>query len=528
MVEKPTFNLWHQPWISVETDDGTPTDVSLEEILLRATIYRGIFDPSPLGVVAVRRLLYAILQDILQLEDSEDLADVWEAGVFPADKIKDFGTEFGDWFDLFAEDKPFMQSGDIPIMPTKKPKPKPAGYLFEEMPAGTAVTHYNHAYDAGQRFCAKCAAKGLLAIPAFASSGGAGIKPAINGVPPIYILPGGENLFQKLTASLVAPTYQPPYQANKKNTVTPWWRRELINGETVVKKKKELWESPDYLYSLTFPARRVRLHPTRMTHACVRCGTQTRWGVKEMVYDMGESLSKELPTTWQDPFAAYRQQVGKGKGWIPIRPLEGKVAWRDFATLFIAQKTQAGDKWQYKRPTILEQLEDNDLETAFDDTLYPFRAVALRTDMKMKIWEWQVSGFDVPLAILKQNANVGEFIMRGLEIAGNSQALMRRAFEKNYDKDKFKNVRQEMITNYWDGLSTHFHTYIRDFAQIPDPKTVQEGWIDDVVAVGKQTFQQSVTAIGERGADLNRRYQSIKDCHVALNSYGKNLKENYQ
>lgn len=202
------------------------------------------------------------------------------------------------------------------------------GYLLPEQTAGTAVTHYNHTYDAEQILCAACCAKGLLTIPAFASSGGAGIKPSINGVPPIYIIPGGETYYRSLISSLVTPNFQP--EIADRNNDTPWWRREPIVG-----KKAELLRV-GYLHSLTFPARRVRLHPEPMNGPCSRCGDTAAWGAAEMVYEMGESRSSDA--FWRDPFAAYRLKEEKQP--LPIRPVQGRAAWREFSGLFLPQDAQ--------------------------------------------------------------------------------------------------------------------------------------------------------------------------------------------
>ncbi len=321
--DPPRFNLWTEPWLTVETRMGELETVSIEQLLLRAAAYRTLFDPSPLVVVSIHRLLVAILQDIFQPEYEEDLLELWEIDTFPSDKIDQFGKKYVHRFDLFSEETPFLQSADIPLHPEKKGKGKAIGYLLQEQTAGTAVTHYNHTYDAQQHLCAACCAKGMLTIPAFASSGGAGIKPSINGVPPIYIIPGGETLYHSLIASLVTPSYQPEI-ADRKND-TPWWRHDSNVG-----KKEELLKV-GYLHSLTFPARRVRLHPEKMMQPCSRCGEKTAWGASEMAFEMGESRPKESPF-WQDPFAAYRKV--KEKAPIPIRPIAGKAIWREFGGLF--------------------------------------------------------------------------------------------------------------------------------------------------------------------------------------------------
>ncbi len=143
---KPTFNLWTEQWIALE-QRGEVTQHSIQDVLLHAHDYFAIYDPSPLVVVGVHRLLTAILQDALNPQENLDLEDLWKAGKFPADKIEQFGRQYADRFDLFSEDRPFMQSSDMPLRPQTPEEQKTkttVARLFAEMPSGTFVTHYRH------------------------------------------------------------------------------------------------------------------------------------------------------------------------------------------------------------------------------------------------------------------------------------------------------------------------------------------------------------------------------------------------
>ena len=137
----------------------------------------------------------------------------------------------------------------------------------------------------------KAVARGLVAMPAFVSSGGAGLLPSINGVPPIYVLPGGGTLFESLAASLISVRMlENDYSVRNDQA---WWKRPV---PVVVKecKKKGQGEHQQlsevgYLHGLTFPARRVRLHPERLNAVCLRSGQLSEWVVRTMVFRMGES-----------------------------------------------------------------------------------------------------------------------------------------------------------------------------------------------------------------------------------------------
>lgn len=504
----PSFNLWSEPWITVETRQNSLETVGIVRILTHAQDYRTLFDPSPLVIVSLHRLFAAILQDVFKLEKKRHLLELWELDAFPPDKIEQFGQEYAHRFDLFSAETPFLQSADIPLYPEKKGQGKSVGYLLQEQTAGTAVTHYNHTYDAHQILCAACCAKGLLTIPAFASSGGAGIKPSINGVPPIYIIPGGETYYHSLVASLVTPNYQPEI-ADREND-TPWWRHDPIVG-----KKEELLKV-GYLHSLTFPARRVRLHPEPMTQACSRCGEITQWGAAEMVYEMGESRPKEA-AFWRDPFAAYRLKEEKEP--IPIRPLDGKPVWREFNGLFLPQSKDG----TFLRPSVIGQLEVEDMRGVLpynNTTPIPFQVIGLRTDMKMKIFEWESSGFLVPPRVLRDTETAVK-ITAALEFAGKCEGILKNIYAKHFsgpspqfpDAQPIKGttaVKNQMIHAYWQQLGDEFRRWIMHFTPEADVEAIFEDWLQHVIRIGGETFRNTAQ-------QLNTGTSTALICEAASN-----------
>lgn len=516
MENFPSFNLWHEPWITCENRQGALETVSIEQLLLNAAVYRTLFDPSPLVIVSIHRLLVAILQDIFQPQDEEDLIKFWNSDGLPPDKIEQFGTTYAHRFDLFSVDEPFLQSADIPLFPEKKGQGKSVGYLLQEQTAGTAVTHYNHTYDADQILCAVCCTKGLLAIPAFASSGGAGIKPSINGVPPIYIIPGGETYYHSLIASLVTPYFQPDI-ADKIND-TPWWRHNLIVG-----KKEELLKV-GYLHSLTFPARRVRLHPERMNTPCSRCGETTQWGAGEMVYEMGESRPKEA-AFWQDPFAAYRRKEEKEP--IPIRPLEGKAIWREFNGLFLPQ---AKDEGAFLRPRIIGQLEAIRNELPYGSTApFPFQTIGLRTDMKMKIFEWESNGFLVPPNVLTDPETAVK-ITAALNFATKCEGILKSMYQVHFsgsssqfpDANPIKGttaVKNEMLQSYWQQLGDHFQQWILRFTPEADLAQLFNDWLQTVLHVGTAVFRETADQLNTGTSTALICEAAINHCRGSLYSY---------
>ena len=513
MQESCSFNLWSEPWITLEDMQGKLITVGIEKLLSNAGDYRTLFDPSPLVVVGIHRLLVAILQDMLQPQSEMDLADLWEAEVFPVEQIHQFGQKYAHRFDIFSVESPFLQSADLPLHPPKKGKGKSVGYLLEEQPAGTAVTHYNHIYDSDQRLCAACCAKGLLTIPAFASSGGAGIKPSINGVPPIYVIPGGETIYHSLVGSLLTPPYQPDV-ADRDND-TPWWRHSPVIG-----KKMEVL-NVGYLHSLTFPARRVRLHPQQMSIPCTRCGQTMAWCASEMIFEMGESRPKDA-AFWQDPFAAYR--IREKQTPLPIRPVKGRAAWREYSGLFLPQRTSNS----FIRPSVVDQLEDLGDDLPYDEhTHLPFTTTGLRTDMKMKIWEWESSGFLIPPSMLS-NPFTAVKIESGLDFASKCDYIIKSTFRQYFGGDgkseKHANLKNRLSQSYWQRLASPFDVFIQSLAPATGLDRPFHIWLDIVQDTAIDEFGLVTEFVGTNAVTLRERVQAISHNRAKI---FKMRKDNY-
>jgi CRISPR system Cascade subunit CasA len=510
----PSFNLWTEPWITAEQPDGALETLGIDATLLRAHEFRATYDPSPLVIAGVHRLLTAILQDTLAPERPADLARVWQAGRFQEADVRAFGDRYAHRFDIFSPDEPFLQCADLPPQPPKSSNLKSTTYLMPQLPAGSEVTHYYHGVAEDNIFCPACAALGLITVPAFATSGGAGIKPSINGVPPIYVLPGGKTLFESLTASLVLPDYQPEAASTREDAV--WWRREpVIEHKAVV-------HEVSYLHSLTFPARRVRLYPEPLREDCSRCGRESAWGVRTMIYQMGESRPKDAPF-WRDPFAAYR--IRDDGAPVPIRPQEGKALWREFAALFLPSKSDEGNKERTVPPSALYQRAEFAAGGIGPDYyILPFRCIGMRTDMKAKVFEWIDAGFDVPVDLihdLEIADEVRQAIDFATECAGIISGTFRSAFGGEGKTERHATLRRRMLDAFWTVLTTPFRTFVLAVAVPERREAAFRTWVDTVVDEAKRAFKTHSEAIGNDAIALRERVAGQRNCGFRLNEKRK-------
>lgn len=506
-MNQASFDLWKVPWVQLETASGRIERLGLEQTLRRAHEFRSIVEISPLCVVGLHRLLVAILQDALAPQRNSELEALWRAGRFPEEAIDRFGAEYGGRFDLFSAEAPFLQSAELPLVPCKDDKVKTVLYLHPDWPAHGEATHYRHGADEDAALCPGCAVGGLLVQPAFAASGGSGIKPSINGVPPIYVLPQGKTLFHSLAASLTTPRFQPEVADREEDLA--WWRREPI-----IKPKAERLRV-GYLHSLTFAVRQVRLHPEQCGGVnCSRCGAESDWLVRTMVYQMGESRQKEAPL-WFDPFVAYRPRRSDSK-MIALQPREGRAIWRDYGTLFLTSSGATG------RPSkILAQFAEamGHMGPTSDEVL-SFRCIGMRTDGRAKVFEWIDQGLDVPLDLL-HNEGAAMDVQVGLafaeEVGGALRFVWRKSFGAAHDQNQA--LGQRMLAAYWGAQAQPFTHYALECAAARDSDAQADcldSWVTRTVELGKSVFVAHSEQIGDDAASLRQRVQAEAFCRAML------------
>ena len=486
------FNLWDDPWIRVLRPDGGREELGIHATLLRAHELRALHDPSPLTVAGVHRLLTAILQAIYQPQELGDIAALLDAGRLDPERIDAFGAQFRQRFGLFDDAAPFMQTADAPPEPGKDPKT--VAYLLAEVPSGTNRAHFHHVTDDAHRLCPACCARALVVVPAFASSGGAGIKPSINGVPPIYLLPVGATLKDSLARSLTKPEYQPASSDPFRQSEASW------SGVATVPKAGEVTHV-GYLESLTFPARRVRLYPQARHRRCTHCGALGNLAVAEMVFEMGASRPKSAEM-WRDPFAAFR--TTSAKQIVSVKPQEGRALWREYGTLMLGD----GDL----RPAILAQTSDMVGSEYLDrSALLRFRCVGLRTDGKAKIFEWFDETLDVPPALLRSAAGaeaVREALERSEWLGGEISRAFVQEFRPHKEREWFQTLRKRMLASYWAQLAAPFRELIHDTGDSVGYSELRQRWAAQALQNGQRVAREALAQVGDATDLLMRRVRA--------------------
>jgi CRISPR system Cascade subunit CasA len=510
------FNLWQQPWIRVTRDDGTPAELGIGDCLAQAHRLYALHDPSPLVVGGTHRLLTALLQALYAPEALDDIEDLLDAGQFDPARLDAFAAQYGERFELFHPTTPFLQTGDVPLESgADTGKLKTVAELFNEVPGATYRAHFSHVTDDSHQVCPACCARGVVTVPTFASSGGASIYPSINGVPPVYVFPTGDTLFQALVLSLTTPGYQPAAADTTQGDVACW------TMESPIAKNHEV-TAVGYLESLTFPARQMRLFPVAERATCTHCGDISDVTVQRILFAMGHRRPKGA-TTWDDPFVAFVPPSSGAKrdaaGMVAVRPQEGKALWREYSGLLLTHAEHAE-----RQPKIVRQMGALVNRTVLRGVeQVRFRCIGLRTDGKGKFFEWLDEALDVPPALL--NDPDGTLIIdTALRRADDAEKVMSRVFYRHFrperERDKpvkkevarFHTLHERMQTMFWERLAPEFFAFVRDAANPEQRDAAERRWIDTLVQVGSSTFNETADQAGDRADALRARVEAQAEC----------------
>ena len=280
---------------------------------------------------------------------------------------------------------------------------------------------------------------------------------------------------------------------------------------------------------MTFPARKVRLHPEILRQTCSRSGKSSVWCVKTMSFKMGESLKRK--SFWQDPFVAYKLPVQKvtaaRKGNIvkskkkkerpnPIRPTRVKTAWREFTGLFLQS-----DSKTRQRPLFLDQLALLSVNNHF--VVYPFRCVAFQTDGKMKFFEWMEFGFDVPTKLM-QDFDGAKWTDAAMDFAEQCEkaitdTLHGSSVSVRDSKQRDEWLRSKLQQNYWFALAGYFRQLILDLDEPSTRKQKIDGWVLRVKDEAEKSFEIAADAMGDDGATLRHIVEGKNKCYQNCNLF---------
>jgi len=489
-MNRPSFNVLTEPWIPVIGLDGSRDEMGILPCLAQAHELREIRDPSPIIEFGIYRLLVAFVLDALTLADRRpesplDLKEIIGSGCFDPRFFEYYSEHCGDVFDLFHPEKPFLQ--------TKMDggKSKPIAGMFPAVPSGTNVSHWNHNLENSLRVPVREAIRLLTTIAPFMTAGGAGLSPSINGAPAIYALPVGKNLFVTIVLNIPL-----DLDLDSGDGVVAWRSKRSPGSERT---------QATTLEALTWRPRRIQLIP--------ETGDDGTVYVREMKFEKGDSTHMH----WRDASLAYRYDGDKVR---PIRMRENRTLWQDAGPLLLLNESEHGrgeSKVAFRRPDVVNHAFDiSDGEEPYDIQVY-----GMRTDLKMKVFEWAKSRWSVP-SKLGRSTRLGGLVQQEMEraeqIAFGLRSSIKLLFPRGgaSNKNALGNIAARCERAFWQHLEPSFHPLMQSFAKLDpdapdDPEltaTAAKAWRKRIRDLAREQFDLAVEDMDADSDALERQVRA--------------------
>ncbi len=485
----PLFNVLTDSWIPVVRPDGSRDELGILPCLERAHELREVRDAAPIIEFGLYRLLVAFVLDALILadrrpEDPLDLKSLMKDGRFDSWMMENYIKQCGDVFYLFHPERPFLQTK------MDKAKLKPLAGMFPAAPSGTNVNHWHHEHEDSLKVPVRAAARLLTTIAPFMTAGGAGLSPSINGAPAIYALPLGKNLFETIILNI------PLRNQDSGNGVSAWRSKQSPGQER---------SQATTVEALTWRPRQIQLVPEIDNANSV-------W-VREMKFEKGDSTR----LAWIDACLAYRYDKDKVR---PIRMRENRPLWRDAGPLFLLNDSELGrdeKKVSFRRPDVVEQA------FALTDAGDPLviQVYGMRTDMKMKVFEWAKSAWSVP-SNLGRSTRLGGLVQREVDRAEQAAYGLRGSIKALYpregagNKEALGTIANRCERMYWRRLESGFHPLMSAFAALSpdapdDPaliSTIAGNWCEAIRTFALEQFEFAARDMDADGDALERQVRA--------------------
>jgi len=480
--ELNTFNLIDQPWIPVQTADGTTRKANLRDVLVFSHELVSVAHPSPLVTVAVHRLLLAILHRNFGPPGTTEWTALWKNGRWDGSTLDSYFAEWRDRFDLFGPTRPFYQ-----VPPMEGAVLHPPEQLVQEAATGNNPTLFDHSReDAPTPLTPGEAACYLLAQQCFAIGFGKSSPfyfsdaPLVRGVSVLIL--GGDgyraNLFETLALNLRD-------YAGGTGDIPAW---EVDEPPTP---RAEGTIPAGYLDYLTWQSRRINLIASDDGAAVTGCRIQQ---------------NLRLGGDFTDPFKAYRIDEKRGRVPVPLSP--EKALWRQADSLF--QLSPPGEKESSRsgRPYIFDwaaQARGRAKRKGMPiRDRYRFGAYGMATDpgKAASVLLWRQETLPLPLDILDDpslSENVGQAIGLAEEVGGVLRAAARDLCacllaseddiggrQAHPDDQKRLSRHFGLERTFWAVLGGSFPQLV---SNLPDgPDEAMDRWLEDIDRAARAAF----------------------------------------
>jgi hypothetical protein len=182
--------------------------------------------------------------------------------------------------------------------------------------------------------------------------------------------------------------------------------------------------------SLTWQPRRIQLIAGR-PGTCSLLARESQTLVRTMRFKPGFGVD----FAWTDPNAAYRTRSDEIR---ILRPQEERAVWRDTGPLLLLRKNDyesKDGKVRFERPAVVTQFVES-LKNGWRrrDDLVDVVVYGMRTDMKMKIFEWRRETLLLPMSFAWGSNSLG-VAQSEMECADGIAFALKQAVRRVYPRD---------------------------------------------------------------------------------------------
>lgn len=320
MTAQPTFNLLDEPWIPVRTHAGEVIEVSLSDALLNARDYVALAETAPPNLIALYRLLLAVLHRALTSQHGQwrdaDRARWFRDGL-PEAPIRTYLEHWRERFWLFHPSEPFMQVAALAEADETRDRFKTWTQVSIAKPSPSEPAVFDHSVDTQPiPTSAVRVLRDLLGYLAFVPGKLVqSIKVSDKAGPLLStaaVMPTGASLSETLLLGLH------PFDPRRADDLPSWERPKATLAMLQADPTKASGPNDRY----TRLSRAVLLAPVADAAGAV-CE------VRQLRFAAGLALDEDPNAP--DPMACYR--INKEGKAIRISYSEGRAIWRDLPSL---------------------------------------------------------------------------------------------------------------------------------------------------------------------------------------------------
>ena len=432
----PAFNLLDEPWIPVRTHSGEVFDINLSDALLKARDYASLAETSPPNLIALYRLLLAMLHRALTTHhgkwSDKDRARWFREGL-PEEPIRAYLTEWRERFWLFHPTEPFMQVAALAEAEETRDvgSMRPWTQLTLDCTSGNAPVVFDHSIDSRpDSIDAAVALRHLLGFLQFVPGGMVRRFRFRDESGPLdnvaAVLPVGDSLLQTLCLSLNG------YSRNDAEDL-PSWEAATISAAKLREHKS------------TLPTGEADLF-TRLTRAVLldHEADETGWVVRRVRFGAGLTLTTHDHHA-TDPMAAYRKRSDDKL--VPITFQDGRSVWRDLPAML------PDGEGVFHQPAALSRAL-NCLQCFDANAGLSFVIAGTASDpVQCKVFRWRAERLELP-SMLFTHPDAPRFLRSQVQLAEEVYAGVRKVLSDlialTMPDPKHKDTRsraRDMLTN---------------------------------------------------------------------------------